>query len=59
MTSFGTQKDYEDGFYIQNTMFPLQSKELHINQSPLISSFIYTIDNERLFNRDEHRTKQR
>lgn len=57
MTSFGTQKDYEDGFYIQNTMFPLQSKELHINQSPLISSFIYTIDNERLFNRDEHRTK--
>ena len=57
MTSFGTQKDYEDGFYIQNTMFPLQSKELHIIQSPLISSFIYTIDNERLFNRDEHRTK--
>ena len=57
MTSFGTQKDYEDGFYIQNTMFPLQSKELHIEQAPLISSFIYTIENERLFNRDEHRTK--
>jgi len=55
MTSYGTQNDYEDGFYIQNTMFPLQSTELHIDQSPMISSFIYTIDNERLFDRDEHR----
>ncbi|NQD98169.1 glutamate synthase-related protein, partial [Staphylococcus xylosus] len=57
MTSFGTQCDYEDGFYIQNTMFPLQSSELHIDQSPMISSFIYQIDNERLFDRDEHRIK--
>ncbi|HLR19341.1 MAG TPA: FMN-binding glutamate synthase family protein [Staphylococcus sp.] len=57
MTSFGTQEDYEDGFYIQNTMFPLQTSELHIDQSPMISSFIYEIDNERLFNRDEHRVK--
>ncbi|MCE7784944.1 FMN-binding glutamate synthase family protein [Staphylococcus xylosus] len=57
MTSFGTQRDYEDGFYIQNTMFPLQSSELHIDQSPMISSFIYQIDNERLFDRDEHRIK--
>ena len=57
MTSFGTQHDYEDSFYIQNTMFPLQTAELHIDQSPMISSFIYKIDNERLFNRDEHRTK--
>jgi len=55
MTSYGTQNDYEDGFYIQNTMFPLQSTELHIDQSPMISSFIYTIDNDRLFDRDEHR----
>ncbi|MDG0844231.1 FMN-binding glutamate synthase family protein [Staphylococcus equorum] len=54
MTSFGTQEDYEDGFYLQNTMFPLQTSELHIDQSPMISSFIYKIDNERLFNRDEH-----
>ncbi|NKV45598.1 hypothetical protein GS926_10850 [Rhodococcus hoagii] len=55
MTSFGTQEDYKDGFYIQNTMFPLQTSELHIDQSPMISSFIYEIDNERLFNRDEHK----
>lgn len=31
MTSFGTQHDYEDSFYIQNTMFPLQTAELHID----------------------------
>ncbi|SUM34830.1 glutamate synthase [Staphylococcus gallinarum] len=57
MSSFGTQEDYEDGFYIQNTMFPLQTTELRINQSPMISTFIYQIDNERLFDRDEHRHK--
>lgn len=57
LSSYGTKKDYEDGFYIQNTMFPLQTSELHIDQSPMISTFIYKIDNERLFNRDEHITK--
>ncbi|MEB6243085.1 FMN-binding glutamate synthase family protein [Staphylococcus gallinarum] len=57
MSSFGTQEDYEDGFYIQNTMFPLQTTELRIDQSPMISTFIYQIDNERLFDRDEHRHK--
>ena len=55
MASFGTQEDYKEGFYIQNTMFPLQTSELNIDQSSMISTFIYHIDNERLFNRDEHR----
>lgn len=53
MTSYGTRKDYEDGFYIQNHMFPMQENELHIDQSQMISTFIYKIDNERLFDRDE------
>ncbi len=57
MTSFGTQQKYEDGFYIQNTMFPLQTTELHIDQSPMISTFVYHIDNERLLDREEHRNK--
>lgn len=57
MSSYGTQNDYEDGFYIQNTMFPLQTAELHIDQSTMISTFIYEVDNERLFNRDEHISK--
>lgn len=55
MASFGTLKAYEDGFYIQNTMFPLQATQLNINNDQMISTFIYEVDNERLFKRDEHR----
>ncbi|WP_251517485.1 MULTISPECIES: FMN-binding glutamate synthase family protein [Staphylococcus] len=55
MASFGTQNQYEDGFYIQNTMFPHQKSDLKIDQSPMISTFLYKIDNERLFDREEHR----
>lgn len=39
MTSYGTQREYKDGFYIQNTMFPLQASELHVDNSDLISTF--------------------
>ncbi len=28
ITSFGTTRDYQDGFYIQNTMFPMQRNEI-------------------------------
>ena len=57
MTSYGTQTEYKDGFYIQNTMFPLQATELHVDNSDLISTFLYKIENERLFSRDEHRKR--
>ena len=43
MTSYGTQREYKDGFYIQNTMFPLQASELHVDNSDLISTFLYQI----------------
>ena len=39
MTSYGTQTEYKDGFYIQNTMFPLQATELHVDNSDLIQHF--------------------
>lgn len=55
MTSFGTEKIYEEGFYIRNAMFPLQKSELQIDNHSMISTFIYSIDNERLFKREEHR----
>ncbi|EHJ08178.1 FMN-binding glutamate synthase family protein [Staphylococcus simiae] len=55
MTSFGTTMNYEDGFYIQNTMFPMQRHELAIDNNTLISTFIYKIANERLFSREEYR----
>lgn len=55
MTSFGTMKEYKEGFYIQNTMFPAQREELKVNNQALISTFIYEIRNERLFSREEYR----
>ena len=58
MSSFGSQRDYEEGFYIRNTMFPLQRNELHIDNASMISTFVYTVDNERLFKRDEHRDRK-
>ena len=47
--------EYKDGFYIRNTMFPLQRNELQIDNQTMISTFVYKVDNERLFQRDEHR----
>lgn len=52
MTSFGTTKDYQDGFYIQNTMFPMQRNEISVDNTTLLSTFIYKIANERLFSRE-------
>ena len=39
-------------------MFPLQKSELQIDNHSMISTFIYSIDNERLFKREEHREKK-
>lgn len=55
MTSFGTTKDYQDGFYIQNTMFPMQRNEISVDNTTFLSTFIYKIANERLFSREEYR----
>ncbi|UDI77523.1 FMN-binding glutamate synthase family protein [Staphylococcus taiwanensis] len=55
MSSFGTQREYKEGFYLRNTMFPLQRNELEIDNQAMISTFVYKVDNERLFKRDEHR----
>lgn len=41
MTSFGTTKDYQDGFYIQNTMFPMQRNEISVDNTTLLSTSIY------------------
>ncbi|WP_226386202.1 FMN-binding glutamate synthase family protein [Staphylococcus sp. Marseille-Q1834] len=58
MASFGTLREYKEGFYIRNTMFPLQAKELQVDNSQMISTFLYKVDNQKLFTRDEHREKQ-
>ncbi|ARJ50132.1 FMN-binding glutamate synthase family protein [Staphylococcus lutrae] len=52
-TSFGTLKHYDSGFFINNAMFPTQKDALIVDQSQLLSTFIYHIKNETLINRFE------
>ncbi|MGT0243828.1 hypothetical protein ACVNP1_03920 [Staphylococcus aureus] len=54
MTSFGTTKDYQDGFYIQNTMFPMQRNEISVDNTTLLSTFIYKMA-KWPFSREEYR----
>ncbi|MBI5974709.1 FMN-binding glutamate synthase family protein [Staphylococcus canis] len=51
--SFGTEKDYDEGFFINNSMFPVQAKDLHIDNQQMISTFVYNVKRESLFNRKE------
>ncbi|UEX90829.1 FMN-binding glutamate synthase family protein [Staphylococcus ratti] len=53
-TSFGSELDYEEGFYLNNAMFPRQRTELAMDNQKLISTFIYEIKRESLFNRKEN-----
>jgi len=53
---FGSRRDFtQPGFYLQNSMFPKEAGELHIDQSQKIDTSIYKLDKEGLFDRDEHR----
>ncbi|MGV3244322.1 FMN-binding glutamate synthase family protein [Staphylococcus sp. 11261D007BR] len=51
--SFGTEMDYNEGFFINNAMFPTQKYDLHINNRQLVSTFVYKIKRETFFNRKE------
>src|SRR5699024_12440142 len=58
MIGYGSQRDFDEaGYYIVNNMFPSQREEMKINQEPKIETKLYNIDNEKLFNRKEHREK--
>lgn len=52
--SFGTQKNYDSGYFINNAMFPTQKHQLRVDNDEWISTFIYQIKSETLFNRSEH-----
>lgn len=57
--SFGSRRNFEEpGFYIQNTMFPVDFDELKINQKNKIDTYTYDILNEGLFDRKEKNTKK-
>ncbi|MFY4774053.1 FMN-binding glutamate synthase family protein [Metabacillus sp. RGM 3146] len=57
---FGSERDFDKGgYYINNSLFPKQARELRIRQEPLIDTKVYSIDKEKLFNRKEHREDQK
>ncbi len=57
--SFGSLRKFEEpGFYLQNTMFPVDHDELEINQDEQMSTFIYEISNEGLFDRKEEQKQK-
>ncbi|WP_026677211.1 FMN-binding glutamate synthase family protein [Fictibacillus gelatini] len=56
MIGFGSMRDFEEeGYFIRNTLFPKQRKELKIDNGQKIKTKVYKIDNENLFKRKEHR----
>ena len=53
---FGSKRDFsKTGFYLSNTMFPLNKDELKVDNKELISSYKYEILNESLTSRKEKR----
>jgi glutamate synthase domain-containing protein 2 len=53
--SFGSKRDFnEAGFFIRNAMFTKQVDEMRVDNSKVIESKKYVIDNEGLFGRKEH-----
>ncbi|MCA1055920.1 FMN-binding glutamate synthase family protein [Rossellomorea aquimaris] len=59
MLGFGSERDFErEGYYIRNTLFPIQRDELRVDQSEKITSMIYKIDKDNLFRRKEHREQE-
>ncbi|WLD95487.1 FMN-binding glutamate synthase family protein [Alkalihalobacillus sp. AL-G] len=56
MIGFGSERDFsKPGYYIKNAFFPKQREEMRDVQEPKITTKVYHIDNDKLFNRKEHR----
>ena len=56
---FGSQRDFtQPGFYINNSMFPLQSTEIDVDQSEQIHTQIYEVEEDSIFTRKEHQEKK-
>lgn len=55
---FGSKKDFsKTDFYLANAMFPLNSNELNVDNSNLITTYTYQILNETVINRKEKRNQ--
>lgn len=53
---FGSKRDFEEsGYYIRNAMFTKQNEEMRVDNSKLIDTMRYVVDEDNLFSRKEHR----
>ena len=56
VVGFGSKKDFSlTSFYLSNSMFPLNTNELSVDNDELIKTYTYKILNESLTNRKEKR----
>lgn len=52
---FGSERNFDNaGYYIKNAMFTKQQEEMKVDNSQLVSTKMYTQDEEGLFTRREH-----
>ncbi|MDW0110094.1 FMN-binding glutamate synthase family protein [Sporosarcina aquimarina] len=53
---FGSKRDFEaPGYYLRNAMFTKQNEEMRVDNHRKIETMRYTVDDEGLFSRREHR----
>ncbi len=53
---FGSKKDFtKPGYYLRNAMFTTQVEELSVDNSQLVDTMKYVIDEDNLLSRKEHR----
>lgn len=53
---FGSKRDFDAaGFYIRNSMFTKQQEEMRVDNSRVVDTMRYVIDDDGLFTRKEHR----
>ncbi|HEY4566678.1 FMN-binding glutamate synthase family protein [Planococcaceae bacterium Storch 2/2-2] len=53
---FGSKKDFsQPGYYLRNSMFTKQTEEMRVDNSELVKTMKYVIDEDNLFSRSEHR----
>ncbi len=56
LLGFGTERNYEEeGYYIRNSLFPKLEQEMRVDNEQKIQTKVYSIDDESLFRRKEHR----
>lgn len=55
MVGYGSERNFEQaGYYIKNAMFTKQDEEMKVDNTDLIDTKAYNIDEENLLNRKEH-----